>query len=618
MIAAGNAFTFDLFYNTNFLVLWMFFWLFSISMVNVGFLLSTMINNRTKAYVISYSFALFTFVLELALANRPLLLGLFFPVDLGIGWIIVRTILYIFPPFTYSVLFSQIASIGATHFESKYQTFVPGRKMVWSDLVNHDVGFLITGVKYDVPPIINIFGILILDIFIYLILTWYFDHVIQSNRGTNESWYFPVTKKYWGSFSCCKRKRFKTKLHQHRTDNSANIQKQLDSVNDINTVDSVTEEKQKVLEHLRNLNLGIGESATAEIPTLIIAGIQKYFRKYQFGIKSKKDNHAVKGVYLGVYDRELFSILGHNGAGKTTLINILTGILAPSSGTAKICGFDIVDEVSQCRKLLGIVPQFDILWDELTAEEHMKMFCKIKGVPADQIDKLIKSRLKSMSLYDVIKAQVKTFSGGMKRRLSVALGTIGDPPVIFMDEPTTGMDPVSRRKAWNVIRKIKRSSTVILTTHSMEEADILSDKIGVIVDGQFKCFGTPLYLKNEFGEGYRINLVTDPDNVSEVRELMQEIIPSSTLVDESGGSLIFSVPISKITEISPMFKLIQKDSVITNPRINELQDLIIDCGISQTTLEEVFMKVTGKKIAKVKSPDVVNEQILDRTISDEF
>jgi hypothetical protein len=111
MIAAGNAFTFDLFYNTNFLVLWMFFWLFSISMVNVGFLLSTMINNRTKAYVISYSFALFTFVLELALANRPLLLGLFFPVDLGIGWIIVRTILYIFPPFTYSVLFSQIASI---------------------------------------------------------------------------------------------------------------------------------------------------------------------------------------------------------------------------------------------------------------------------------------------------------------------------------------------------------------------------------------------------------------------------------------------------------------------------------------------------------------------------
>lgn len=127
--------------------------------------------------------------------------------------------------------------------------------------------------------------------------------------------------------------------------------------------------------------------------------------------------------------------------------------------------------------MLGIVPQFDILWDELTAEEHMRMFCKIKGVPADEIDKLIKSRLKSMSLYDVIKAQVKTFSGGMKRRLSVALSTLGDPPVIFMDEPTTGMDPVSRRKAWNVIRKIKRSSTVILTTHSMEEADILSDKI---------------------------------------------------------------------------------------------------------------------------------------------
>jgi hypothetical protein len=126
---------------------------------------------------------------------------LFFPTDLDLVWKVVRGIMYIFPPFTYSVLFSQIASIGATHFESKFQTFVPGRKLVWADLVTHDRGSLVSGIKYSVPPIINIFGILILDIFIFLFLTWYFDHVIQSNRGANERWYFPFTKKYWMSFS---------------------------------------------------------------------------------------------------------------------------------------------------------------------------------------------------------------------------------------------------------------------------------------------------------------------------------------------------------------------------------------------------------------------------------
>ena len=210
------------------------------------------------------------------------------------------------------------------------------------------------------------------------------------------------------------------------------------------------------------------------------------------------------------------------------------------------------------------------------------------GIPSDKIDHLIKSKLKSMDLFDVAKARVKTFSGGMKRRLSVAISTIGDPPVIFMDEPTTGMDPVSRRKAWNVIRKIKRNSSVILTTHSMEEADILSDKIGVIVDGQFKCIGTPLYLKNQFGEGYRITLVTDPKDTSKATDLMQDLIPSAKLVDESGGSLIFSVPIASIQDVSPVFKLIQKDTKYHEySKLQELGSLVLDCGMSQTTLEEV-------------------------------
>ena len=143
-------------------------------------------------------------------------------------------------------------------------------------------------------------------------------------------------------------------------------------------------------------------------------------------------------------EKELLCILGHNGAGKSTMIGVLTGVLAPSSGTATLGGFDIIQEIDEVRQIIGVVPQFDILWEELTAEEHMIMFCKIKGVPNDQIEKTVEDKLEAVKLKDVRKARVKTFSGGMKRRLTVAISCIGDPKIVFMDEPTTGMDPVSR------------------------------------------------------------------------------------------------------------------------------------------------------------------------------
>lgn len=124
-----------------------------------------------------------------------------------------------------------------------------------------------------------------------------------------------------------------------------------------------------------------------------------------------------------------------------------------------------------------------------------------------------------------------------------------------MDEPTTGMDPVSRQKVWKLIQRMKKNRIVVLTTHSMEEADALSDRIAVIVDGEFKCVGTPLYLKNTFGDGYRITVVTEPTDVSEVMALIKKVCPSAKLLDEAGGSLVFSVPIAKIKDVNPILKL---------------------------------------------------------------
>lgn len=159
---------------------------------------------------------------------------------------------------------------------------------------------------------------------------------------------------------------------------------------------------------------------------------------------------------------------------------------------------------------MGVCPQFDVIWEELSAEEHLKMFCLVKGVAEKLIEDEISKRLREVRLSHVRKATVSTFSGGMRRRISLAISAIGNPKVIFMDEPTTGMDPKTRRQVWQMIKNLKKDRVLILTTHSMEEADALSDRIAVIANGCLKCIGTSLYLKNNFGDGYRLTLVTEP------------------------------------------------------------------------------------------------------------
>ena len=187
------------------------------------------------------------------------------------------------------------------------------------------------------------------------------------------------------------------------------------------------------------------------------------------------------------------------------------------------------------------------------------MFSLIKGVPNNEIQASCEELLRSVGLYDVRNARTFSFSGGMKRRLSVAISAIGDPKIIFMDEPTTGMDPVSRKDVWTLIQKLKRNKVMILTTHAMEEADVLSDRIAVVADGKLQCVGTPLYLKNKFGDGYKVNLVCNPGNEQKIIDLINFIAPSNKLIDESGGSMVFSIPMDNITEIKPLFKLIEME-----------------------------------------------------------
>ena len=199
-------------------------------------------------------------------------------------------------------------------------------------------------------------------------------------------------------------------------------------------------------------------------------------------------------------------------------------------------------------------------------------------------------KLARVKLLDFKDKLVGTFSGGMKRRLSVALSSVGNPKIIILDEPTTGMDPINRRNAWKLIQEMREGRVVILTTHSMEEADVLSDNVCVIVDGQLKCKETSLNLKNSYGDGHRISIITKFPN--ELIELIRQEFPDAKLIDSSGGSLVIAIPLDCVQQIELFFRTMEG---LENGPCGRIKELVDNWGLSNTTLEEVFMRVTGKK-----------------------
>ena len=206
--------------------------------------------------------------------------------------------------------------------------------------------------------------------------------------------------------------------------------------------------------------------------------------------------------YIGAHDlHSRLALLGQNGAGKTTTISMLSGLTPASAGDGLIYGYSVRTQIPEIRSIMGICPQHDILFDDLTAREHIELYAGLKGVSAAARQTLIDERLKAVRLLTVADVRAGTYSGGMKRRLSLVISTIGDPKIIFMDEPTTGMDPVNRRHVWSFIEKFKEGRVIVLTTHSMEEADVLGDRIAIMAKGQFKAIGNSIKLKNKFGTG---------------------------------------------------------------------------------------------------------------------
>ena len=292
---------------------------------------------------------------------------------------------------------------------------------------------------------------------------------------------------------------------------------------------------------------------------------------------------AVNDISFAVESGEIFGFLGPNGAGKSTTIMILTTLLKPTSGQALVSGFDVMTQAKQVRQSIGYVQQESTVDEYLTGRENLLLQARLNHIPKDQIDKRIDDVLELIELSDKQNDPVVTYSGGMRKRLDIAGGLLHHPKVLFLDEPTVGLDIQTRRKIWEYIKKIHKEfeMTIFLTTHYMEEADQLCDRIGIIDRGEIQVIDSPENMKNAMGNEV-ISLTFENGNSDFLSQLRQ--IDLIKKINEDNNKLtIFA---SKGTEVIP--KIFQISS--------ELQIKIISISLTQPTLDDVFISYTGHEI----------------------
>uniref|UniRef100_A0A8C7J3J4 P-type phospholipid transporter n=1 Tax=Oncorhynchus kisutch TaxID=8019 RepID=A0A8C7J3J4_ONCKI len=397
-----------------------------------------------------------------------------------------------------------------------------------------------------------------IDACIYALATWYIEAVFPGEYGVPRPWNFVFSLNYWGGIPL----------------------------------------------EAGSLSVPVSDRIEADPSHLILGvAIRNLVKIYKQGAKL-----AVNHLNLKFYEGQITSFLGHNGAGKTTTMSILTGLFPPTAGTVYIKGMDIRTDMDIIRKTLGVCPQHNVLFDILTVEEHVWFYGRLKGLSGDEVRKELDTLLEDVGLLHKRHEQTRNLSGGMQRKLSVAIAFVGGSKVVVLDEPTAGVDPYSRRGIWDLLLKYRKDRTIILSTHYMDEADLLGDRIAIISQGKLCCCGSPLFLKAKLGTGYYLTVVKKEGldtrtpssasatklppatkvNLAALLTLAQRHIPGARLVEDVGREAVINLPQKSAEDSSLAIFLTEVD--------RRQADLgITSYGLSDTTLEE------NKAVTELKS-----------------
>uniref|UniRef100_F6XIP8 ATP binding cassette subfamily A member 17 n=1 Tax=Equus caballus TaxID=9796 RepID=F6XIP8_HORSE len=474
---------------------------------------------------------------------------------------------YLYLAFTYTqrshfekiafCLFSNVAMALGVRLISRFE--IRGTGIQWWNMgsVNGEFNFT------------QVLLMLLLDSFLYSLVAWYVESVFPGEYGTPKPWYFFVMPSYWRGES-----------------------KPLTrSVLDVGNPEKAPKNK-FIQEEPTNLMKGIE-----------IQHLHKVFHK------GRNEHIAVKDLTMNLYQGQITVLLGHNGAGKTTTCSILTGLIPPSSGQVYINGYEISQDMVQIWKSMGLCPQHDILFDNLTVSEHLYFYAQLKGLSRQKCPEEVKRMLHMLGLEDKRDSRCRFLSRGMKRKLSIGIALIAGSKVLMLDEPTSGVDVVSRRAIWNLLQQQKSDRTILLTTHFMDEADLLGDRIAIMAKGELQCCGSSLFLKQKYGAGYYVTLVKKPHcNTEQISHLIYHHIPNAVFQSSIGEELTFILPKESVHRFESLF---------TELELRQVELGIASFGASVTTMEEVFIRVnklvdSSTDIQAIRLSSVHSQQLINR------
>ena len=412
---------------------------------------------------------------------------------------------------------------------------------------------------------------MLFDSFLYAFGSWYLGQVLPSEYGTQRPWHFPISM-WWGAKPGA------------RGDGAYEPLLDIEAAAIRGNANVKTEPVPSDL-----------KSLIAENRALSIKNLRKVYKT------TGDDRVAVDGLNLDLFEGQITVLLGHNGAGKSTTISMITGLINSTSGDAIVRGRSVTSEMRNIRKSMGVCPQHDVLFSDLTVRQHLHMFAVFKNVDSREIASAVENIIDEVGLNEKADVKSSNLSGGMKRKLSVGIALIGDSKVVILDEPTSGMDPFSRRSTWSILQKNKAGRIILLTTHFMDEADILGDRIAIMAGGRLQCVGSSIFLKHTYGVGYTLTVVREDGNGAgggseqgirekideqysgeKVDALVKKYIPSAEVLSFVGAEQSYRLPFNESKKFVGLFEQIEREKEKMG---------VSSYGVSVTTLEEVFMRV---------------------------
>nr|CAG4710672.1 unnamed protein product [Naegleria fowleri] len=488
--------------------------------------------------------------------------------------------LYIFPTAAYSIAMTTISFMTSSYYDEKTGLLIspPGFK---------DIDYWVSPVQtfYDQQGSIRYYDDLVLapylcmiDIIgqgiVFILLTMYLDNVIPpAFDGIRQSIFYPFSPKYWG-FRSNKIGRDDLAIDFDTHGTAFEVLEDIDP--------DVAREYKETTRTFQNADVSIS-----------VIQLSKTFTSF---LKRNTNNkNALNSVSFHAKRNEITAILGHSAAGKSTLCKILTGLMAPSSGDAIIEKMSIANDFQHIQEHIGVCMQDDFIIDNLTARQHIYFFSMIRAVPFRQLREEAKTKLERVFLTDSADKQTRTFSGGMKRRLSLATSMIGDPSILFLDEITTGVDVVIKRKIWNMLAQYKNmGKTIILTTHSMEEAENIGDKIVVLALGKIRACGNISHLKKRWGAGYKVDLIMNNNSNSNGEKIKNSLSTKYTpnkliLIKENTNTNSLTYRLNmKPKQIYEFLQFLNSTFSLDESTDNILKDY----ALSFTSMKDVFTRVT--------------------------